>query len=146
MNARHVVTGAVLLMAGVLAGCAGNPGPGEKGYPFNLNGEFDAVVVVQGMPYSGTATLSTAPGGVVTGDLRFDRPVEVIGTFDGSVRDSVLMFDSSYERDMGCRGTLIGDGVVLPGGDSASGTIEIADDCGGGVMEGTFEFARPTAP
>jgi hypothetical protein len=143
MNARRALTSVVLLAAGMAAGCAGNPGPGESGYPYNLNGEFDVAFLVQGMPYSGTTTLSTAPGGVVTGDVRFDRPVEVVGSFDGSVRDSTLLFESMYERDMGCRGTVIGEGIVLPGGAGASGTIEVADDCAGGVMEGTFEIARP---
>jgi hypothetical protein len=131
---------------GLLAGCAGNPEPGEKGYPFNLNGTYDAVFVVQGMPYAGKSTLSTAPGGVVTGDVRFDSPAEVLGSFDGSVRDSTLLFESTYERDMGCRGTVIGEGTVVSGGAGATGTIEVADDCGGGVMEGTFEIARPATP
>jgi hypothetical protein len=147
MNARRGIPGAVALVAaGVLTGCAGNPAPGEKGYPYNLNGEYDAVFVVQGMPYSGLTTLSTAPGGAVTGEIRFDRPVDVLGSFDGSVRDSTLLFESMYERDMGCQGTVIGEGTVLPGGAGASGTIQVADDCGGGVMEGTFEFAGPGAP
>ena len=147
MSARaHVAIGIAVLGAGLLAGCAGNPGPGEKGYAYNVNGTYDAVFVVQGMPYSGTATLSTAPGGAVTGEIRFERPEEVLGSFDGSVSDSTLLFESLYERDMGCRGTVIGQGTVLPAGAGVSGTIEIADDCGGGVMEGTFEIARPDAP
>lgn len=132
--------------AGLVAGCAGNPGPGEKGYSWNLNGEYDAVFLVQGMPYSGTVTLATAPGGTVTGDLRFDSPVEVTGSFDGSVRDSTVLFESLYERDMGCTGTVIGEGVVLPQGTGASGTIEVADGCGGGVMEGMFEISKAGAP
>ncbi len=146
MSARSRTTGLVLLAAGLAAGCAGNPGPGEKGFPFNLNGAYDAVFLVQGMPYSGTATLSTAAGGAVTGDVRFDTPADVLGSFDGSVRDSTLLFESMYERDMGCRGTVIGEGTVRRGGAGASGTIEVADECGGGVMEGTFEIARPDAP
>jgi hypothetical protein len=132
--------------AGSLVGCAGNPEPGENGYPYNLNGEYDTVFLVQGMPYSGTISLSTGPGGAVTGNVRFDSPVEVTGSLDGSVRDSTLLFESLYERDMGCRGTVIGEGTVAPGGAAASGAIEVADACGGGVMEGTFEASRPDAP
>ncbi len=132
---------------GILAaGCAGNPAPGEKGYPFNLDGAYDAMIEVQGMPYTGVMTLRTGSAGAVTGELRFTSPVEVTGTVTGTIADSTFTFQSPYIRDMGCEGTVFGEAVVARGGGGASGPAEVADDCAGGVMEGRFQIGRADAP
>ncbi len=59
------------------------------------------------------------------------------------VADSTFQFESDYVRDGGCGGTLIGTGPIESGGTGSSGTVEIADDCMGGMMEGSFELALP---
>jgi hypothetical protein len=125
------------------AGCAGNPAPGESGYRFNLNGTYDAVFEAQGTAYTGTMSVSTAPGGVVTGTVFLTSPAEVIGDVTGTVVDSTFQFESDYLRDGGCGGTLLGAGPIQSGGAGSSGLIEIADDCMGGMMEGSFELALP---
>jgi hypothetical protein len=133
---------AVLSTSVLAAGCAGNPAPGESGYRYNLNGTYEAVFESQGTNYTGTMALTTAPGGVVTGSVILTSPAEVIGDVTGTVVDSTFQFESDYSRDGGCSGTLIGTGVIQSDGIGTSGTIEIADDCTGGIMEGTFDLSR----
>jgi len=133
----------VLSVALLTVGCAGNPAPGDSGYEFNLNGTYDAVFEAQGTAYTGTMSVSTAPGGVVTGTVLLTSPAEVIGDVTGMVADSTFQFESDYMRDGGCGGTLIGAGPIQSGGAGSSGFVEIADDCMGGMMEGSFELALP---
>jgi hypothetical protein len=134
---------AVLSVSVLAAGCAGNPAPGESGYRFNLNGTYEAVFESQGTNYTGTMALTTAPGGLVTGSVLLISPAEVIGDVTGTVVDSTFQFESDYSRDGGCYGTLIGTGAIQSDGIRTSGTIEIADDCMGGIMEGTYSLALP---
>lgn len=136
-------TASVLSVAVLAVGCAGNPAPGDSGYEFNLNGTYDAVFEAQGTAYTGTMSVSTAPGGVVTGTVLLTSPAEVIGDVTGMVADSTFQFESDYMRDGGCGGTLIGSGPIQSGGAGSSGFVEIADDCMGGIMEGSFELALP---
>lgn len=133
----------VLSVAVLTTGCAGNPAPGDSGYQFNLNGTYEAVIEAQGTAYTGTMSINTAPGGVVTGTVLLTSPAEVIGDVTGMVADSTFQFESDYMRDGGCGGTLIGMGPIESGGAGSSGTVEIADDCMGGLMEGSFELALP---
>ena len=133
----------VLSVALLTVGCAGNPAPGDSGYEFNLNGTYDAVFEAQGTAYTGTMSVSTAPGGVVTGTVLLTSPAEVIGDVTGMVADSTFQFESDYMRDGGCGGTLIGAGPIQSGGAGSSGFVEIADDCMGGMMEGSFELVLP---
>lgn len=144
ISSRCLRTAASVLAVSVLAaGCAGNPAPGESGYKYNLNGTYETVFEAQGTNYTGTMSVTTAPGGVVTGAVLLTSPAEVIGDVTGTVVDSTFTFESDYVRDGGCGGTLIGTGAILSGGTGSSGTVEIADDCMGGMMEGSFELARP---
>ena len=133
----------VLSVSVLAAGCAGNPAPGESGYKYNLNGTYDTVFEAQGTNYTGTMAVSTAPGGVVTGSVLLTSPAEVIGDVTGTVVDSTFRFESDYTRDGGCGGTLVGTGPIRSGGAGSSGTVEIADDCMGGMMEGSFELVLP---
>lgn len=136
-------TATVLSVALLAVGCAGNPAPGDSGYEYNLNGTYEAAFEAQGTAYTGTMSVSTAPGGVVTGTVLLTSPAEVIGDVTGMVADSTFQFESDYVRDGGCGGTLIGTGPIQSGGAESSGSIEIADDCMGGLMEGSFELALP---
>ena len=144
IGSRCLRTAASVLSVSVLAaGCAGNPAPGESGYKYNLNGTYETVIEAQGTAYTGTMSVSTAPGGAVTGTVLLTSPAEVIGDVTGMVVDSTFGFESDYVRDGGCGGTLIGTGAILSGGAGSSGTVEIADDCMGGMMEGSFELVLP---
>jgi hypothetical protein len=40
--------------------CAGNPGPGESGYPFNVAGTYMGQVSTGGLPPSGSLTPTRA--------------------------------------------------------------------------------------
>ena len=133
----------VLSVAVLATGCAGNPAPGDSGYQYNLNGTYEAAFEAQGTAYTGTMSISTAPGGVVTGTVLLTSPAEVIGDVTGMVADSTFNFESDYMRDGGCGGMLVGTGPIRSGGAGSSGTVEIADDCMGGMMEGSFELALP---
>ncbi len=134
----------ILFVSGLSGACSGNPAPGESGYPFNLNGTYDTRFEVQGTNYTGTMIVSTAPGGVVTGSVLLTSPAEVIGDIEGTVADSTFVFESTYTRDGGCGGLLTGTGGIRAEGATSSGTIEIADDCAGGIMEGTYSVIRPS--
>ena len=129
----------------VSVGCAGNPAPGESGYRFNLNGTYDAMFSAQGMDFTGTADLSTAEGGAVTGTVRLTNPETVSAELKGMVADSTFSFESTYSRAGGCEGALLGGGEILSDGVGTSGDVDIADDCMGGVMEGSFNFTRSDA-
>lgn len=122
--------------------CAGNPAPGESGYRFNLQGSYEVALTVQGMAYTGMADLNTAPGGAVTGEIRLESPEAVTAALTGLVADSTFQFESTYTRSGGCEGALIGSGGITPEGAGSSGILDVADDCAGGVMEGSFEFSR----
>jgi len=135
---------AVLCVSVLAAGCAGNPAPGESGYRFNLNGTYEAAFESQGTNYTGTMALTTAPGGLVTGSVLLISPAEVFGDVTGTVVDSTFQFESDYSRDGGCYGTLIGTGAIQSDGIGTSGSVEIADDCMGGIMEGTYSLALPS--
>ena len=145
MNSSNWLQAAVstLLVAGLAVGCAGNPAPGDSGYAYNLNGTYEAVFEAQGTGYTGTMSISTAPGGVVTGTVLLTSPAEVIGDVTGMVADSTFQFESDYVREGGCGGTLMGAGPIQPGGAGSTGLVEIADDCMGGMMEGSFELVLP---
>ena len=52
-----------------LAACAGNPGPGEPGYPFNLAGDYTGQFTVEGTAIPAVMTLATGAGGAVTGSF-----------------------------------------------------------------------------
>lgn len=137
---------ATLLSVSLLSGaCAGNPAPGESGYPYNLNGTYETTFEAQGTSYTGTMAVTTATGGVVTGSVLLTSPTEVKGDISGTVADSTFEFSSTYTRDGGCAGLLTGKGGVESNGVASSGTIEIADDCAGGIMEGTYSVVRPAS-
>jgi hypothetical protein len=144
MNHRGHRIPLLMAMTAILVsvGCAGNPAPGEPGYRFNLNGTYDALFSAQGMDFTGTADLATAAGGAVTGTVRLTSPETVTAELEGMVADSTFSFESTYSRAGGCEGALLGGGEIQSDGVGTSGDVDIADDCMGGVMEGSFRFTR----
>jgi hypothetical protein len=79
----------------------------------------------------------------VTGELRLTSPESVTADLAGTVADSTFQFESTYTRSGGCDGALVGSGSIAPEGAGTSGDLDVADDCAGGLMEGSFELSRP---
>ena len=132
----------LILFAAFAAACAGNPEPGESGYPYNLTGRYQAEFVVEGTPYRGTMDLSTAPGGAVTGSFTVSDPAEVVGSVEGTLLADSLDFQMPYEiLETGCAGVVRGRGAVAEAGAGMGGAIQVDDACDG-QMSGTLTLTR----
>lgn len=128
----------------LVAACAGNPEPGDEGYPYNLNGTYDAEFVTDedGQAFAGSLTLGTAQGGVVTGMMELRDPATVEGDVEGLIFEDELTITIPYTIiDNGCSGVASGLGVIAEGGDSVTGHVDIADECGG-PSGATFTLTR----
>ena len=139
---RIAVRSLVLLHAALAAAaCAGNPQPGDPGYRYNVSGAYAAAFVVEGTPYSGTASLTTAAGGAVTGPVVITNPMTVNMSAAGTVVADSLRLTIPYTMPDGCNGTAYLSGTVTAGGDSAGGVMSVDDSCGG-TLGGTFTLTR----
>lgn len=140
----RTLLGSVALSVG-LAACAGNPEPGEPGYAFNLNGEYSAEFVADdGQVYSGTMQLETAVGGAVTGVMALRDPVTVDGELEGLIVGAELTMTVPYSIvENGCSGVASGSGVIVEGGGSVTGSVEIDDECSGAPFSAEFTFTLP---
>ncbi len=131
--------------AGLLLGawaCAGTPGPGESGYPFNLAGLFQGQVVVEGQAFEFELDILTRPGGALDGTYQVVSPVSMSGPVTGMVMADTATFSLGYTNPMdGCGGTLDANGTVETGGESFSGRVRVNDSCGG-VLSGTFSMKK----
>lgn len=132
MKVRNAFT-AMLLTAAVA--CGGNPQPGDPGYEFNLNGDYDVQFDGDdGQSYSGTMTLATEPGGAVSGTMALVSPMGIDGTAEGMIIGAQLELNVQYFiPDAQCGGMVASTGVIAQGGDSAEGSADITADpeCGG---------------
>lgn len=139
---RHLMSLLSIVAATALAlGCAGNPEPGDPGYPYNVAGTYDAEFVVEGDVYDGLAELSTEPGGAVAGEFLTDEPATVVGAITGRIVGDRLSYAGTYGvREAGCEGTLDATGTVDEGGDRIAGDFATRGACG--EMTGTFVFER----
>ncbi len=132
----------LILFAAFAAGCAGNPQPGESGYPYNLTGRYQAEFLVEGNPYRGTMDLSTAPGGAVSGSFAVTDPGQVVGSVEGTIVADSLDFAIPYEiLENGCAGIVRGRGAIVQGGAGLAGPIQLDDACDG-QMSGTLTLTR----
>lgn len=130
------------LTAAIFWGCAGTPGPGEAGYPFNLSGTYQGEIFVEGMSFGTTLELRTTPGGGMEGSYAVTSPVTMSGGVEGTLVADTAQFALGYVNPMdGCSGRLEGTGVVEEGGASFSGRARINDACNG-YLTGTFRFRR----
>lgn len=122
---------ALIVAATALAACAGNPAPGEEGYPYNVSGEYRAEFVdSDGATYVGTMRLATSPGGAVDGEMRLEEPMAIAGTVEGTLLENVLRLSVAYEiPDAGCVGDATGSGTVAEGGATVEGELQITSDC-----------------
>lgn len=131
----------LFILSTTLFACAGNPRPGEAGYPYNLTGSYRAEFVVQGTPYRGDMNLATAPGGIVSGDFSVTGPDAVVGTVEGTITTDSLAFVMPYEQVGGCAGTVEGTAAISEGGASFTSPITVEDSCGG-TLSGTLTVER----
>lgn len=142
MNCLVRVAAAPIVIA-TAAACAGNPQPGDSGYAYNVSDAYAAEFVVDNASYTGSMTLETAPGGVVTGSMNVTSPATITGSVEGMISADTLTFESDYEiADNGCSGIVTGVGVVAEGGGSVSGTMDVYDACGDVTLEGSFDLTR----
>ena len=124
-------------LALIFVACSGNPQPGDSGYAYNVTGDYELSVVIEGMTYTGMAAVSTMKGGEVTGSMDFESPEAIRGTMIGTVVGDSLNFSSAYERS-GCTGVLTGRGVITEGGTDVTGEVDVNDECAPGPMAGDF--------
>lgn len=131
----------IALAAVVQLGCAGNPEPGEPGYPYNVAGAYGAEFDVQDQLYVGEIELTTGPGGAVEGEYTTESPSTVVGRLVGQVVGDRLSIAGPYSvREAGCDGMLDGAGTVAEGGDRIVGEFTTTGGCGD--LSGTFVFER----
>jgi len=130
------------VFAFALWACAGTPGPGEAGYPFNLSGTYDGQIVVDGTPFGASLDLQTRAGGALEGSYEVNDPVTMSGPVTGSVVADSVEFALEYMNPMdGCGGVLDATGAVEEGGSALSGRVRVNDSCGG-YLTGTFSLQR----
>lgn len=132
--------GTLLLAAALLAGCASNPQPGDPRYAHNAAGDYTFTVDAMGQSYTGTARLSTATGGAVTGAYSLSGQASVTGTIAGTITGETITFDMPCTvAEAGCGGTAQGIGTVAAGGSPITGTLSLNDACAG-QGSGTFRM------
>jgi len=125
------------LTAGTWA-CAGTPGPGEAGYPFNLSGSYTGEIFVEGMAFSFGMDVQTRKGGAFEGTYAVTSPVSMTGAVAGTLVADTARFAMEYVNPMdGCGGTLDGTGTVESGGAAFGGRVRVNDSCNG-FLSGTF--------
>ena len=127
--------------AAVSLACAGNPEPGEPGYPYNVEGAYDAEFDVEDQVYVGEVEFAIGPGGAVEAEYYTETPSTVVGQFLGQVVGDRLSIAGPYSvREAGCEGMLDGAGTVAEGGNRVVGEFTTSGGCGD--LSGTFVFER----
>jgi hypothetical protein len=138
---RPIAFATIVLPVLALAACAGNPKPGEQGYPYNLTGSYQAEFLVDGSPYRGSMNLSTAPGGAVSGSFTLTEPMQIVGTVEGTIVADTVDFQMPYEIvENSCAGVVHGRGAIAAGGTVASTPVRI-DSCDA-QLNGTMTLTR----
>lgn len=129
-----------IIASAAVAGCAGTPGPGQAGYPFNLDGTYTGRVFFAGDPFDATLDLDTSGGGAVRGTFRVSAPVSISGPVEGVIVDNLLRLTISYRSPGGCDGSLEGVLTIERSGETVDGPITVRD-CGEPIA-GRLGFRR----
>ena len=138
----YVPKGIVAALVAVAWACAGTPGPGDAGYPFNLSGTYAGDVFVEGTAFSFEMDVRTQSGGGVEGSYSVTSPVSMSGPLVGTIVADTARFSLDYMNPMdGCGGDLDGTGTVEPGGGAFAGRVRVNDSCAG-YISGTFSVER----
>ena len=137
IGSRRLAAAALLVL---LAACAGNPGPGEPGYAFNVSGDYSRQFIVEGQGISATLSLQTASGGVVSGQVRVPE-MRISSEVQGMVASTQLTLRLSYHNPSPrCDGVAEGTATITEGGATFSGPMTVAE-CGQS-MGASFSFRR----
>ena len=139
----RIKTSGLLILAALVVGCAGSPGPGDSGYPYNVAGDYSGSLTVAGVTMTGTIQVSTQPGGAVTGTVSVNRPIQINGTLNGALAGDQLTVGIAYGNNpaTGCSGgTMDGALTISEHGANISGAVKIAD-CGE-ILDATIDFSR----
>jgi len=139
----RIRTTGLLVLAGLVAGCAASLGPGDAGYPYNVDGDYSGSLMVSGLTMTGTIGVSTQPGGMVTGTVSVNRPIQINGTLNGTLAGDQLTVGIAYGNNpaTGCSGgTMDGALTISEHGANISGAVKIAD-CGE-MLDATINFSR----
>jgi hypothetical protein len=143
MMSRSVLVAAALVAA---TACGGTPQPGDPAYSFNMNGQYVVEFAADdGQLYAGSMSLTTGPGGSVTGTMSLTSPTVVEGEATGTIVGAQLDLTVQYFiPDAQCGGTATTTSTIDEGGNGASGTADIANDdaCAGGPTSASFTLAR----
>lgn len=139
---RTAVAGLTAGLFFALAACAGTPGPGESGYPFNMSGSYSGEVVVEGQAFAMTFDVRTEAEGVIQGTYEVTSPVSMSGDVTGTLVADTATIRLDYMNPMdGCGGTFEARGPVEEGGEAFSGRARVNDSCGG-LLSGTVRLRR----
>jgi len=142
MRRSHGVGWIGVLLAVLAWGCAGTPGPGDPGYPFNLSGVYAGEIYVEGMAFSFEMDVRMYPGGELGGTYTVTSPMSMGGDVAGTLVADTARFNLDYMNPMdGCGGTLDGTGTVEAGGETFAGRVRVNDSCGG-YLSGTFSTRK----
>jgi len=139
----RIKTTGLLVLVAILVGCAGSPGPGDAGYPYNVAGDYSGSLTVAGVTMTGTIQVSTQPGGAVTGTVSVNQPIQINGTLNGTLTGDQLTVGIAYGNNpaTGCSGgTMDGALSISEHGANISGAVKIAD-CGE-ILDATIDFSR----
>jgi hypothetical protein len=139
----RIRTTRLLVLTGLVMGCAGSPGPGDAGYPYNVAGDYSGSLMVAGVTMTGTIQISTQPGGGVTGTVSVNQPIQINGTLNGTLAGDQLTVGIEYGNNpaTGCSGgTMEGALTISEHGANISGAVKISD-CGE-ILDATLDFSR----
>ena len=141
MNVRRL--GIIALSAAIVA-CAGTPGPGDSGYPYNVDGAYTGSITVNNVPFSGSLEVEIGDGGAVQGNFTVTQPVAMAVRVAGTVVGNEFTVEMNYDNNpaSGCTtaGTVTGTLVIVEGGAELSGPVTITE-CGQ-TLTATLQLAR----
>ena len=130
----------LLLTAALLSACAGTPGPGEVGYPFNVTGSYSGDLTVDGNGLGATLAIETGAGGIVTGTVRVPE-IGITAPAEGTLVGDQLVLRIRYKNPgNGCDGIAEVTATVTEGGAAIAGPMAVTE-CGQS-MGGSARFRR----
>ena len=138
MRVRTTISAATAIL---MVACAGSPGPGQSGYPYNVDGLYAGRLTVEDQRFDATLQLETAPGGRVRGSFTVSAPLEIEGRLSGMLVDDLLRITLTYtSAERSCSSSIEGILDVERGGAVVDGPITITD-CGD-ALPGRMSFRR----
>src|SRR5512140_2284868 len=93
-------------------------------------------------PYTGTMSLTIAKE-TVTGTMKIDSPMPVVGDVEGTLKGDALILDYAFKMESeGCGGRVHVEGKMTEKQDEASGTAKTDGGCSpdGQAVSGTFSL------